>query len=119
MLSFAGGLLGLAVGLLAGLSESPLVATVLPLLFGTVGGAGGLYLARVDLGSPADRRRLRTLGVATSVLVLCLILGTFYAVALMIVGLQFGLVVGLVAGLLTFIPFKSSRVLTGFTEMRS
>jgi predicted PurR-regulated permease PerM len=29
----------------------------------------------------------------------CLILGTFYAVALMVIGLQFGLVVGLVAGL--------------------
>jgi predicted PurR-regulated permease PerM len=28
----------------------------------------------------------------------CLILGTFYAVALMVIGLQFGLVVGLVAG---------------------
>ncbi len=35
----------------------------------------------------------------------CLILGTFYAVALMAVGLQFGLVVGAVAGLLTFIPY--------------
>lgn len=35
----------------------------------------------------------------------CLILGTYYAVALMIVGLQFGLVVGFIAGLLTFIPY--------------
>ncbi len=35
----------------------------------------------------------------------CLILGTFYAVALMLVGLQFGLVVGAFAGLLTFIPY--------------
>jgi len=35
----------------------------------------------------------------------CLILGTFYAVALMLVGLQFGLVVGAVAGLVTFIPY--------------
>jgi len=33
------------------------------------------------------------------------ILGTFYAVALMIVGLKFGLVVGLLAGLLSFIPY--------------
>ena len=40
----------------------------------------------------------------------CLILGTFYAVALMIVGLQFGLVVGLVAGLLTFIPYVGALV---------
>ena len=35
----------------------------------------------------------------------CLILGTYYAVALMAVGLQFGLVVGFVAGGLTFIPY--------------
>lgn len=35
----------------------------------------------------------------------CLILGTYYAVALMVVGLQFGLVVGFIAGMLTFIPY--------------
>jgi predicted PurR-regulated permease PerM len=35
----------------------------------------------------------------------CLILGSYYALALMLVGLQFGLVVGFVAGLLTFIPY--------------
>jgi predicted PurR-regulated permease PerM len=40
----------------------------------------------------------------------CLILGTFYAVALMLIGLQFGLVVGLVAGLLTFIPYVGAIV---------
>ncbi len=35
----------------------------------------------------------------------CLILGTYYAVALMAVGLQFGLVVGAFAGIITFIPY--------------
>lgn len=35
----------------------------------------------------------------------CLILGSYYAVTLMLVGLQFGLVVGAVAGLVTFIPY--------------
>lgn len=35
----------------------------------------------------------------------CLILGTYYAVALMLVGLQFGLVIGAFAGLITFIPY--------------
>ena len=35
----------------------------------------------------------------------CLILGTYYAIALMLVGLNFGLVVGFVAGLVTFIPY--------------
>lgn len=35
----------------------------------------------------------------------CLILGTYYAVALALVGLNFGLVVGALAGLVTFIPY--------------
>ena len=34
-----------------------------------------------------------------------LILGTYYAIALMVVGLQFGLIVGFLAGLVTFIPY--------------
>ena len=40
----------------------------------------------------------------------CLILGTYYAVALMLVGLEFGLVVGAVAGLLTFIPYVGAII---------
>ncbi|KMK67672.1 AI-2E family transporter [Puniceibacterium sp. IMCC21224] len=40
----------------------------------------------------------------------CLILGTYYAVALMLVGLQFGLVVGFIAGLITFIPYIGALV---------
>ncbi|UWQ17207.1 AI-2E family transporter [Jannaschia sp. M317] len=40
----------------------------------------------------------------------CLILGTFYSVALMLVGLQFGLVVGAIAGLVTFIPYVGALV---------
>ncbi|HEV7371814.1 AI-2E family transporter [Arenibaculum sp.] len=38
----------------------------------------------------------------------CLILGLFYALALSLVGLEFGLVIGLLAGLLSFIPFVGS-----------
>lgn len=40
----------------------------------------------------------------------CLLLGTYYAIALMLVGLQFGLVVGFVAGLITFIPYVGALV---------
>lgn len=40
----------------------------------------------------------------------CMILGTYYAISLMLVGLQFGLVVGFVAGLLTFIPYVGALV---------
>ncbi len=41
----------------------------------------------------------------------CLILGSFYAVALTASGLNFGLLIGLVSGLITFIPYVGS--LTG------
>lgn len=40
----------------------------------------------------------------------CLILGAYYAIALMLVGLNFGLVVGFVAGALTFIPYVGALV---------
>ncbi|WP_368187283.1 AI-2E family transporter [Aestuariibius sp. HNIBRBA575] len=39
-----------------------------------------------------------------------LILGTYYAIALMAVGLNFGLVVGFIAGLITFIPYLGSLI---------
>ena len=35
----------------------------------------------------------------------CLILGTFYGTALSLAGLEFGLIIGIIAGLLSFIPF--------------
>jgi len=41
----------------------------------------------------------------------CLILGSFYAVALTLAGLNFGMLIGLVSGLITFIPYVGS--LTG------
>jgi predicted PurR-regulated permease PerM len=40
----------------------------------------------------------------------CLILGTYYAIALMLAGLQFGLVVGFIAGLVTFIPYLGALI---------
>ena len=40
----------------------------------------------------------------------CLILGLIYAVGLMIVGLNFGLLIGLFAGLISFIPYVGSLV---------
>src|SRR5215211_7434938 len=41
----------------------------------------------------------------------CLILGTFYAVALAVIGLNFGALIGMTAGFLSFIPYVGS--LTG------
>lgn len=40
----------------------------------------------------------------------CLILGSYYAIALMLAGLQFGLVVGFIAGLVTFIPYLGALI---------
>ncbi|MEM8848474.1 MAG: AI-2E family transporter [Pseudomonadota bacterium] len=77
-------------------------------------------IARIDALLPRDHvdtiRRLaseidRTLAsFVRGQLTVCLILGTFYSVALMAVGLQFGLVVGAIAGLITFIPYVGALV---------
>jgi predicted PurR-regulated permease PerM len=40
----------------------------------------------------------------------CMILGAFYAVSLALVGLEFGLVIGIVAGVITFLPYVGSLV---------
>lgn len=40
----------------------------------------------------------------------CLILGTYYALALGLVGLQFGFIIGAIAGFLTFIPYVGALV---------
>lgn len=77
-------------------------------------------IARIDALLPRDHqpiiRRLATeidetlASFVRGQLTVCAILGTFYAAALMIVGLQFGLVVGVIAGLITFIPYVGALV---------
>lgn len=72
-------------------------------------------VARIDDLLPRDHapaiRRLaaeidRTLsGFVRGMGSVCLILGAFYAVSLSLIGLQYGLAVGVIAGLLTFIPY--------------
>jgi predicted PurR-regulated permease PerM len=77
-------------------------------------------VARVDSLLPRDHaptiRRLAREADATlasfirGMGTVCLILGSYYAVALMLVGLQFGLVVGFIAGLVTFIPYLGALI---------
>ena len=43
-------------------------------------------------------------------LTVCLILGSYYALFLMLAGLNFGLIVGFIAGLITFIPYVGALV---------
>lgn len=61
------------------------------------------------LGREIDRA---IIGFVRGQTLVCLILGTFYAVGLFLVGLNFGVLIGLIAGFLTFIPYVGT--LTGF-----
>ncbi|MEP5760076.1 MAG: AI-2E family transporter [Litoreibacter sp.] len=77
-------------------------------------------IARIDQLLPRDHaptiRRLsrdidQTLAnFARGQITVCSVLAAFYAVLLMLVGLQFGLVVGVVAGLISFIPYIGALV---------
>jgi predicted PurR-regulated permease PerM len=77
-------------------------------------------IARIDAMLPRDhaptiRRLACEIDTALAAFVrgqlsVCALLGTFYAVALMLAGLQFGLVVGAIAGAITFIPYVGSLV---------
>ena len=77
-------------------------------------------VARIDSMLPLDHApTIRRLGREINAVLagfvrgqvsVCLALGTFYAVALMAAGLQFGLIVGAIAGAITFIPYVGSLV---------
>ncbi|MGL4309096.1 MAG: AI-2E family transporter [Paracoccaceae bacterium] len=77
-------------------------------------------VARVDAMVPLDHRdtvrRLATdidrvlSGFVRGQTMVCLILGLYYAFALMLVGLNYGLIVGAIAGFLTFIPYVGALV---------
>ena len=60
-----------------------------------------------DLGRQIDRTLSSFIRGQGTV---CLILGTYYAIALMIAGLNFGLIVGFIAGLISFIPYVGAVV---------
>ncbi len=75
-------------------------------------------IAKIDSWLPLDHaptiRRIAgdinevLAGFVRGQLTVCAILGAFYALALVFVGLKFGLVIGLFAGLISFIPFVGS-----------
>lgn len=77
-------------------------------------------VARIDTLIPLDHREtVRSLardidrvlaGFVRGQVSVCLILGTFYSVALMAAGLDFGLIVGAIAGLITFIPYVGALI---------
>ena len=77
-------------------------------------------VAKIDAMLPRDHaptvRRLGAeinavlAGFVRGQLSVCLLLGSFYSIALMVAGLQFGLIVGAIAGAITFIPYVGSLV---------
>jgi predicted PurR-regulated permease PerM len=77
-------------------------------------------IAKIDSLIPRDHApTVRMLGAEINAVIagfvrgqvsVCLILGTFYSVALMLAGLQYGLIVGAIAGAITFIPYVGSLV---------
>lgn len=77
-------------------------------------------IARIDQLLPRDhaptiRRLAREVDAVLSAFVrgqlsVCLVLGIYYSVALMLAGLQFGLVVGAIAGAITFIPYVGAII---------
>jgi predicted PurR-regulated permease PerM len=81
-----------------------------------------LIIARIDHLLPRDHAdTIRTqMGAIDTTLAgfirgqatVCLVLGVFYATGLMLVGLPFGMVIGMMAGILTFIPYVGA--MSGF-----
>lgn len=77
-------------------------------------------VARIDALLPRDhaptiRRLAREIDQVLAAFVrgqlsVCLVQGTYYAVALILAGLQFGLIVGAIAGAITFIPYVGALV---------
>jgi hypothetical protein len=55
---------GFVAGFFAGLSQTPVVGVLLPLLFALVGGTGGLYLANANFDSTVGLHRMSLLGRA-------------------------------------------------------
>jgi predicted PurR-regulated permease PerM len=112
----AGGILSSAIGLVSivvFIVVVPVVAFYLLLDWDRM-------VARIDAMLPLDHaptvRRLAgeidavLAGFVRGQLSVCLLLGTYYAFALMLAGLNYGLIVGVIAGAITFIPYVGSLV---------
>jgi hypothetical protein len=76
------GAFGLLLGSWIALSASPVITTVLPLIFGIITGAGGAQLFRFDSDTPASRARIALFGISAATFSFCCLLGMLGAVAL-------------------------------------
>jgi len=73
---------GLATGFFAGASHTPIIGTLLPLLFALIGGTSGVYIANADLSSPAFSARMRWLGRSLGAFGLACLLGSSAGISL-------------------------------------
>ena len=76
------GLVGTAVGYFVALSESPVIGTLLPLLFGILGTGGIVALGRMDVEREASRAKLQRVGISLSVFAVAIVASS--AVALFV-----------------------------------
>lgn len=113
--SLAGSLAGAALASAKSLLYALALALFVPVVAFYLMCDWNRLVAKIDELLPRDHapviRRLaaeidRTLsGFVRGMGSVCLILGAFYAISLSLIGLQYGLAVGVIAGLLTFIPY--------------
>jgi hypothetical protein len=80
--TIAMGAVGFAVGMFSGLSASPIVSTVLPLLFATVGGSAGLYFFSTDPSKAENLRRIRLAAIGVSSFAFACVVSAIYGVSL-------------------------------------
>ena len=91
-------LLGTYIGLSIGLSASPVIAVVVPLLFSLIAGGSGFYAARSDLTQQAGRRKANQLG--------CMLI--FFTAPILIASI-YGVLVRTGADFAAFWPFFKER----------
>lgn len=75
-------LLGFATGYFSGASQSPVVNTLLPLLFGLMGGASGFHLLRMDISSQESIRLNTFLAKGLVLFTAFCLVGTIYGTLL-------------------------------------
>jgi hypothetical protein len=72
--------LGLLIGYVSGMSDVPIVATLLPLLFGLISAGTGLYILRSQLTSKSSLLKLSVLAYSLVALSVSVYLGSVYGI---------------------------------------
>lgn len=73
------GCLGVAIGYFVGLSQSPVIATLLPLLFGLIGGSSGFLVARIKDNDSQSIKNVKYSCIAIVVFSIAVMVSSFIA----------------------------------------